>query len=153
MRLTMLLPVWAILRALPATAALQEGTAPRPDRVGKLVQEHLGDGATVCGRFKYLFIRGSKPTRAETASLRSCMADAYAQGRSFFFSIEGSGVDSYVATGLMRAGSRRLERFWYDSAPCGTPMDPACPERFRVAACPEPARPDLIDPFLECLVK
>jgi hypothetical protein len=77
------------------------------------------------------------------------MGQAFAENRSFYFSVEGTAVDSYVATGLMRAESGVLQRFWYDSAPCGVPV-PTCPERLLVADCETPANPGKIDPFLEC---
>jgi hypothetical protein len=111
------------------------------------VVRQLGDSATACARFKYQFIRGSKLTKHEVASLQSCMAKAYDAGESFYFSIEGSGVDSYVATGLMRAGSGNIQRFWYDSAPCG---GRGCPERFHFATCASPSKPGRIDPWIEC---
>jgi hypothetical protein len=142
-RLTTLLAVTHVLSG----SAPQASDVPRRDRVAELVTGQLGDAPTACARFKYRFIRGKKPTKQEVAALQSCMAKAYDAGESFYFSIEGSGVDSYVATGLMRAGSGTLQRFWYDSAPCG---GPGCPERFHFATCASPPKPGRIDPWMEC---
>ena len=103
-----------------------------------------------CGRFKYEFIHGNKPTPAEVAVLQGCMAGAIASKRSFYFSIEGSGVDSYGATGLMKIPNGALQRFSYDSSPCG---GPGCAERFEVWTCPMQANTKAIDPFLECSQK
>ncbi len=148
--MTTLLMAMLFLGAPAATAAPQQVESSRPDRVDELVRKHLGEPVTACARFKYQFIRGHKPTREEVALLKSCMAQAYGEGQSFYFSIEGSGIDSYVATGLMRAGLGNLQRFWYDSAPCG---GPGCTERFQSVTCATPPKPDQIDPFVECLGK
>jgi hypothetical protein len=117
------------------------------DRVGVLVTTHLGGSVTACARFRYQFIRGSTPTALELEALQTCMASAFEGDRVFYFSIEGTAVDSYVATGLMRTRSGQLQRFWYDSAPCG---GPGCPERFQFAACQAPGDLARIDPFMEC---
>jgi len=117
------------------------------DPVGPLVVKHIGEAAISCGR---LWCRSSheiKPSDQQIAALQACMARAYREQRSFFFSIEEQGVDSYVATGLMRRGSGQLQRFWFDSRPSPTPGSPAS---LVVADCPAPTAPERIDPFLDC---
>ena len=131
-----------------APALLPQCGTPRPgDPVGPLVLNHLGDQAVSCGR---LWCRSShelNPSDDQVAKLQRCMATAYREKRSFFFSIEEDGVDSYVATGLMRRGSGPLQRFWFDSSPSPIPGGPAI---LVVADCPAPANPERIDPFVDC---
>lgn len=111
------------------------------------VLKHVGDGAVSCGRLWCRSSHGVGPTDEQVAKLQLCMGRAYRETRSFFFSIEDDGVDSYVATGLMRRGSGPLQRFWFDSNPSPTP---GVPGSFVVADCPAPVNPERIDPFLDC---
>jgi hypothetical protein len=106
--------------------------APR-DAVQELVLKQVGTSPTVCARFKYDFIRGNKPTADEFRALETCITDAWRRRQPFYFSIEGTGVDSHIGHGLMGNADRQVKRFWYDSAPCG---GPGCNERFLVAVCP-----------------
>jgi hypothetical protein len=108
---------------------------------------HLGEPASACARFRYQFIRGSKPTPSEIGRLQECMARAFVDDRAFYFSIEGTGVDSYVATGLMRTRSGPLQRFWYDGSHLGVP---GYGETFQFATCDAPVNVDRIDPFQAC---
>jgi hypothetical protein len=136
-----LIGVAGLVSGLSALAGPEAG---RPDHVAANVLRYLGPDAVVCGRFKYQFLRGSKPSPAEIRLLQTCMATAFQEKRTFYFSIEGSGVDSYVASGLMRSRSGELERFWYDSG------DPGGPQIFRVGPCPTPPDVEHIDPFMAC---
>jgi hypothetical protein len=115
--------------------------------VERLVAQHIGEPPNSCGRLWCRSRHEIKPSDGQIAEIQACMARAYREKRSFFFSIEEHGVDSYVSTGLMRRGSGRLKRFWFDSNPSPTPGHPAS---FVVAECPAPAGPGPIDPFVDC---
>jgi hypothetical protein len=117
------------------------------DPVRPLVVKHIGKDAISCGRLWCQSSNKIRPSDRQVAELQDCMATAYRQHRSFFFSIEEQGVDSYVSSGLMRRGFGQLQRFWFDSSPSPTPGHPAS---FVVADCPTPAAPERIDPFLDC---
>jgi hypothetical protein len=75
------------------------------------------------------------PLEVDAASLPSitdCVNGALQQRQPFFFVVQGPGIDSYMATGLVGDASGNVKRFWYDSAPCGGPH---CRERFTVWPC------------------
>lgn len=138
---------WLIVGACAMTVVASSVPESQRDAVEELVLKRIGTTATICGRFRYQFIRGNKPTPAELRGLETCITDAWRAQRAFFFSIEGSGIDSYVANGLMGDGAGQIRRFWYDSAPCGRP---GCAERFLVWDCAAPPPETLLDPYLEC---
>src|SRR4051812_2768982 len=68
--------------------------APR-DAVQELVLKQVGTSPTVCARFKYDFIRGNKPTANQLRGLETCITDAWRRRQPFYFSLEGTGVDSH----------------------------------------------------------
>jgi hypothetical protein len=138
-----------LTRALLAMALSPQCGVPvlEGNPVGPLVRKHIGKEAASCGRLWCRSDYEIKPSSGQVAQLQACMAEAYRHQRSFFFSIEEDGMDSYVATGLMRRESGPLQRFWYNSHPSPTPGYPA---RFVIADCPMPVNPKRIDPLVDC---
>jgi hypothetical protein len=78
--------------------------------------------------------------------LAACATDAYQSRRPFYFSLEGSGIDSYIATGLIGASDGTLLRFRYDDEPCG---GDCCNEQFSLERCAVLSS-GRISPGLEC---
>jgi hypothetical protein len=71
-------------------------------------------------------------TPEQVARASTCLNEAYSKKEPFFLLLEGPGIDSIVAEGLLLTRAGQLERFWYDSAPCGGPY---CKEHFEVSPC------------------
>jgi hypothetical protein len=117
------------------------------DAILEHVIRELGGDAIVCGRFKFDFIRRAKLKPAELKALRRCVTNAHRTRQSFFFSIEGSGVDSYVGRGLLGTGAGEIKRFRYDSASC---WRADCHDLFLLSPCPVPPVGQLIDPEMKC---
>jgi hypothetical protein len=126
---------------LPFSLPAQSGAEPH-------ILQVLGPDAQSCGRFQgdpYLSGRGVRGSIKERVA--ECISGAARAKRGFFFSVEGSAVDSWVATGLIGATDGTLKVFWYDSAPCG---GPGCPESFMTYDCPKYSASHDINPELEC---
>jgi hypothetical protein len=105
-----------------------------------------GPDAQSCGTFERSVNESRVLSPAETATVTRCMTDAYRNGRTFYFYVQGPGIDSQLAWGmLIRSGE--LMRFEYDSAPCG---GPACNERFVMTTCSPPQSDQPITPDIPC---
>jgi hypothetical protein len=76
-----------------------------------------------------------------------CITAAWKGHKAFFYAVDGSAMDSWVATGLMGTETGAIKVFWYDSAPCGSVQ---CDEAFDVFACPTPGTSGAMDPLLKC---
>ena len=74
------------------------------------------------------------------------MTDAYSAKRSAYFYVQGPGIDSQLAWGMLTR-SGRVMRFEYDSAPCG---GPGCNERFVVRDCDSPLEGRPVTAELPC---
>jgi hypothetical protein len=100
-----------------------------------------------CGSLKVLIGSRLEVEAPAIPAVSGCLEAARRAGRPFIFSVEGPGIDSYLATGLVADARGRVQRFWYDSAPCGGPY---CAERFSLWPCPMPTAPGGLDPNMDC---
>lgn len=119
----------------------------RQHSVADHVSRVVGREAVDCGQFRRERFQSLTLSSSEAATVRACMAAARSGGKPFFFWIERPGTDSLFATGLVSARSGGLQRFHYDSAPCGGPM---CGSRFTVHECPGLEHREIIDPEERC---
>ncbi len=136
--------------AILALSEAPQAERPTPTKRGfeNLVLEKTGAGAVRCGVVKgspYGTARQVGPT--DLRKVAECATAAWRSGRPFFFAVEGSAVDSWVATGLLRTKGGPIMLFWYDSAPCG---NDSCREEFTVYKCPQPAKDGSVDPQMKC---
>jgi hypothetical protein len=76
-----------------------------------------------------------------------CITAAWKDHKPFFFAVDGSAIDSWVATGLMGTNKGAIKVFWYDSAPCGNVH---CAEAFDADGCSMAETSDTIDPLMKC---
>jgi hypothetical protein len=106
----------------------------------------LGEDATLCGAFSRRPLEKHELSTDEATATSRCMTDAYKAKERAYFYVEGPGVDSQLAWGMLTR-SGRVMRFDYDSAPCG---GPACNERFVVTDCQAPAEEQLVTAELPC---
>ena len=137
------------LSAVALSATLMcAGCATRATRHGidYYVQRASGAQAIECGRIQFPLAMRRVLDADQTTRIATCIEDARARQRPFFFSIGGPGIDSYVATGLVGASDGTVKRFAYDSAPCGGRH---CAERFELRACPRP-KAGALDPVTFC---
>jgi hypothetical protein len=84
--------------------------------------------------------------RADDASLQAgdeilrrviaCGREAARQRRPFWTFVTHDGIDSWLAEGLLGTPEGAIERFSYDSDPCG---GGGCKSTFETAPCPRPA--------------
>src|SRR5262249_37207313 len=139
-RITMMLGV--------VLAVATSGSAEtRVDKTGarRRVREKIGNAAVDCGTFPGQPYRTARAL--PSASLRQasqCMTSAWKEHKAFFFVVDGSAIDSWVATGLMGTDKGVVKVFWYDSAPCGSVQ---CDEAFETFSCPAPEASGTIDPL------
>jgi hypothetical protein len=122
---------------------------------GVLVKRHglkhhlvgaAGQSAMSCGAFRHQST-DSPLTPEEMQAISSCATEAHREGRPFYFSEEGPGIDSYVARGLLGTRDGGLLSFHYDSAPCGSDC---CDETFALTPCSRPPAGTMIGPHFEC---
>ena len=143
----MRLPELATAIVLPLLAATASSCSTH-QKLG--VAPHLvrvtGPAATNCGVYRIPPVLPHKLNADQAQAVSSCISDAHAKREAFWFSVEGPGIDSYLATGLFGVGDGTVRRFWYDSAPCGGPQ---CDERFTTAPCVVEASLAL-DPEMKC---
>jgi hypothetical protein len=111
-----------------------------------LVQVHT-DEQMNCGSLAVLRGKGLRIEPPDLGPVSDCVSAARQKGRSFFFSVEGWGIDSYIATGLVGDAQGGLQRFWYDSSPCG---GGGCRESFAVWTCPTVAPDERVNPNMYC---
>lgn len=102
-----------------------------------------GEDVVRCGSFLRKLREPRSLSEPEFERAVECATRAWREGRPFFFSIEGPGIDSYVASGILgMRESGGLYRFAYDSAPCG---GPGCAEAFGLTLCEPMGNSDVID--------
>lgn len=106
----------------------------------------VGAAAVRCGAFVRQPSAPHTLSTDEARSSSSCLTDAFRDKRSAYFSVEGPGIDSQLAWGMLTRGGHVM-RFEYDSAPCG---GPACSERFVVRDCTNPGEGEPVTPDLSC---
>ena len=136
------------LAAGALTVALSFGCSLMFPKAGleHYVIRETGRDAVRCGAFTRQLNEPHVLSTQEAAEASRCMTDAYAAGKHFYFYVEGPGIDSHVAGGLL-GSSRGLLRFKYDSAPCG---GPACNESFVMSTCGAPTSGQAIAPDMSC---
>ena len=100
------------------------------------VRKATGQRFTECGTFRFPLMVKHELTVEQAQRASVCLNETYAKKEPFAFWLEGPGRDSVVAEGLLLTRSGDLQRFWYDSAPCGGPY---CRERFNLSPCTPPA--------------
>lgn len=136
----------ALACIMSGSAALAQVAPAQRLGVEAHVQRAAGAGAVSCGSFVPPERNVLPMTSAEHAEARQCMLRAWTQGLPFYLIAQGTSVDSSVASGVIGRPRRGgLERFGYDSAPCG---GPGCAESFHMRPCRavvEPAAMDLYD--------
>ena len=139
----------AVVTALLAGLAI-EAPAQYFDKVGgkRRVLRAIGKDAVECGVFPgNPYESGRKLTRQQETAVSQCATSARNAKRAWFFAVEGSAIDSWVATGLLGRRDGRVQVFWYDSAPCGGPH---CGESFETYHCSPPAANTAIRPLMRC---
>ncbi len=120
------------------------------DKVGgkRRVLGAVGKDAVDCGTFPgrpYHSARSLTAQQEQSVSL--CATSARNEKRAWFFAVEGSAIDSCVATGLMGRRDGRVQVFWYDSAPCGGPHSG---ESFETYDCVAPQGDAVLRPLMTC---
>jgi hypothetical protein len=132
---------WPLLVGTVSSCSTHQklGLAPHLGRM-------TGTTATNCGVYRIPPVLPHKLSADQAQAVSACISDAHAKREAFWFSVEGPGIDSYLATGLFGAGDGTVRRFWYDSAPCGGPQ---CDERFTTAPC-APENTLALDPEMKC---
>jgi hypothetical protein len=102
------------------------------------IQGMMGAPPMECGR--HFLIRtgnGFKSAGANELELSLKCGMAAAQVLKPFWTFkQNHGIDSWVADGLLGGTDGILQRFWYDSAPCG---GPGCEARLRLGPCERPS--------------
>ena len=124
--------------------------AQSPDKVGarRRVLDAVGKDAVDCGTFAGdPFGSARSLTSEQEYAVSACATKALDEHRAWFFAVEGSAVDSWVATGLMGRRGGGVQVFWYDSAPCGGPL---CGESFKAYECVSPWVNGVIRPLMTC---
>jgi hypothetical protein len=120
------------------------------DKVGgkRRVLAAVGKEAVDCGTFAgdpYSSARSL--TSQQERAVSACATKALNEHRAWYFAVEASAVDSWVATGLMGGRDGGVQVFWYDSAPCGGPQ---CGESFKAYDCAAPWTNGVIRPLMAC---
>jgi hypothetical protein len=105
--------------------------------LGRL-QPTIGAPPAECGRhFLMRTSRGFSAARAGELDLSlNCGMAAAKAFRPFWTFKQEHGIDSWVAHGLIGSSDGTIQRFWYDSAPCG---GPGCEARLAVTPCKRPS--------------
>ena len=124
---------------LACAAPVTLGLAPHLARAA-------GQSPTNCGVFRYQLTLPHKLNAEQAQQVSACINEAYSKREPFVFSLEGPGIDSYLATGLLGTTGGLVRRFWYDSAPCGGPQ---CGESFKTVPCMVDSTVPL-DPAMTC---
>lgn len=91
-----------------------------------------GVPTTDCGTFRSGVFKRHGLTSAQAAKAAECVARARSRQEPFKVVLEGPGIDSHFATGLLAGRDGVVRLFNYDSAPCGGPR---CRERFSLGPC------------------
>jgi hypothetical protein len=91
-----------------------------------------GVPATDCGTFRLGMFERHGLTSSQAAKAAECVARARSRREPFKVVLEGPGIDSHLATGLLAGRDGAVRLFTYDSAPCGGPR---CHERVSLGAC------------------
>ena len=138
--------VLALMTCLTAFAAADT----RVDRAGakRNVVKLLGPTVVECGTFAgqpYRTARKLSPS--DNRAVRECITMAWKARKPFVFAVEGSAIDSWVATGLLGTKEGNVKAYWYDSAPCG---NDACSESFEVFDCVVASGAEHLDPAMKC---
>jgi hypothetical protein len=152
------LPVAAVAVAVLSSCHQASARRPEPEEVAVVLpatsgaEPHLlrvaGAGARDCGRFGGSPYGTNRLVRVEARhQIAHCITEAWRARRPFFFAVEGSAVDSWVATGLIGTRDGRVQVFWYDSRPCG---GPGCSESFETFSCDPPSIEAPLDPDMKC---
>ena len=115
--------------------------------VAHYLEQVKAAGQIDCGAIKVPLAYRFEVDPTSLPGVTNCVNTALQRRRPFFLSVEGPGVDSYVATGLVGDDAGNIRRFWYDSAPCGSPH---CREGFRVWSCPPVDAGASVDPNAYC---
>ena len=111
--------------ALPGCSTHRTGLAFHVDRAA-------GEPATDCGTFRFGMFEPHELTSAQAAQAAECVARARSGREPFKVVLEGPGIDSHLATGVLAGRDGVVRLFNYDSAPCGGPR---CRERFSLEPC------------------
>jgi hypothetical protein len=140
----------SITLVLLLAAATYGSAQTRVDKTGarRRILEKIGKAAVDCGTFPGQPYRTARPLpSADLTQVSQCMATAWKEHKSFFYAVDGSAIDSWVATGLVGTEKGAIKVFWYDSAPCGSVR---CDESFETFACPAPGASGVVDPLQRC---
>ena len=132
------------------TIAIHAAAAEPVGKAGthKRVVAAIGSEARSCGVFPGHPYHDARSLTKDQSELVSRCADAARQAaQPWFFFVEGSAIDSWVATGLMGNRKGEVKVFWYDSAPCGGSH---CGESFEVYRCPVLGQGEPVDPLRPC---
>ena len=106
---------------------------PVQDVVSRLLA-YTGAGPVECGRH----LRpgwANPPTPDLPGQWLMCVREAARENRPFFLLMQGMGIDSWVASGLVGGADGVIRQFAYDSDPMG---GAGAPPNFRIRSCPLP---------------
>ena len=132
----------AVGGALAVTAVISDVSAQqrRRDPLAELlthVRRFTGPQSVGCGVHLLTRVNSEWVPAPEAALKRSlaCGVDAAKKRTAFWTLRQRSGIDSWVAEGLLGTREGVVHRFFYDSAPCGNPQ---CEGRFEILTCDSP---------------
>ena len=91
-----------------------------------------GEPATDCGTFRFGMFQPHELTSAQAAQAAECVARTRSRREPFRVVLEGPGIDSHLAAGVLAGRDGVVRLFNYDSAPCGGPR---CRERISLGPC------------------
>lgn len=123
-----------LIRSVAVAVAVVAWLGCSTDRKGLAfhVDRAAGEPATDCGTFRFGMFEPLELTSTQAAQAAECVARARTRREPFRVVLEGPGIDSHLATGVLAGRDGVVRRFNYDSAPCG---GPGCRERFSLGPC------------------
>jgi len=90
-----------------------------------LIEIARGEDSVRCGTYQRALRQPRTLADEDFTRAIECATTVWREGKPFFASIEGPGIDSYVATGILGMRSRGGHcRFGYDSSPCCCRLEP-----------------------------
>src|SRR5262249_52863811 len=107
----------SITTALLLTTAASAFAQTRIDKTGarRRVVEQIGRTVVDCGTFPgQPYLKARALPSGPLKQVSQCMTSAWRERKPFFFAVDGSAIDSWVATGLMGTSKGAIKVFWYD---------------------------------------
>src|SRR5262245_49027587 len=121
--------------AMPSKIPAPRASDPVSDLYARILKL-AGTTPVECGRHLVKTFGTPSATSGALEASLACGTSAVASGGAFWVLVQHSGIDSWVATGLVGSSGRPVQHFSYDSAPCA---GPCCDPRLTVRPCPNPS--------------